>query len=300
MNVERISSRLSVAISLLLMFPMNLAICQDGKSETGDAVTRFLAKMTAEREKLVIFKYECELSNGASLKPAGVELAFSSVFPNKLKIVYEYSKLDDHEMIVLDFSNCDTVDDKRVQWIGCSQGLRISGRSSTDTQAGQCVVNKLRQEERAELFRFAQFVDYRLLGLSFCGDLLLRDRFAPVVKNLKNQSYSSKMTVRENTDGFQVLRSPGDFIIKFDEDKGFWPIESELAFADWKINVEEVKGHFLPIEFWLSCKSDKPNQLLNIDGKIKWSIVNEPMPVGLDRAKEIAKEYSVVLVESSE
>jgi hypothetical protein len=249
---------------------------------------RFLARVIAERDKLVLYQFTYTI---ATDEPTSF---VARMFPDKLKITYEYSKLDDHELLMFDYSDCADRKEWPVEWRGRSGSYRISGRKGPG--GGVCNLYD-DSPDMGESLRYTEFIDLNILGLCFCGDFghPPRWRFLPLMKNMKEHSdhywkildIQDKETRVASTDGAEIV---------FSEEKGLWPIRSKLAFAEWAIDVEKRHDHFVPTKFRVSCKEKIP---VVLEGTIEWTSINRPFQVGKAAAERIAKQFEVSLVDTT-
>lgn len=118
-----IAKKLASSFTVLLMAVglSGMARGQDVDKVESERIARFLARVVAEREKLVMFQYDCTITSSS-------DGLLRERFPKNLKIRYEYSKIDNHEILIADYSECEAGQKRPTFWIGRSGKYVISGK----------------------------------------------------------------------------------------------------------------------------------------------------------------------------
>ncbi|MCB0321647.1 MAG: hypothetical protein KDD60_12035, partial [Bdellovibrionales bacterium] len=258
-------------LSVVCLANAEFALCQS--DDTVDT-KKFLLRMASEREMVVSYQYRCKLKTSEGF----------SVFPNNLSLICEYSKLDDHFLLVYDFSECDERERKTTKWIGRSGKYLISGEAGKQSYLGAW-------NNDTNILRTQPHFDVLGLGLGFCGDFGMGSDFGTLVSGLNKLADADVLQVVKQEDGIRRIsfKGGGKPLISVDVEQGYWPVKSELAHANWNLKVKKVGEIFLPVVFDLECfQQDKTTG--KVSGTIEWISVNEPFPTGRESASRIADE----------
>jgi len=207
-------------------------------------------------------------------------------YPKGLKITYQISKPDEHELIVYDYSGCQPEEKQPATWRGKSSIHIIHGNAGEQSRLGYWSKNHEPMRKTVPQF------DVMAIGFGFDVMTIGFDFDELVDYYLKHSS----VHVADKED-IALLHSPnGRPRIVIDKKRGSWPIKSELDHAIWTIKLQSFGEFHVPIWFEFTALDGRMEPLAKVTVDLDWEIINEQFPVGQDAAVALAKQHGSVFV----
>lgn len=268
---------LAAAIGIQLI---SLASTSHAQELSDSSLTKLFDEMESERAKLQRFIVKC------SFRSEGIP-----DYPSGLKMTYEFSKPDDHYVIVYDYSNCANEHRRPNTWHGRSGGYYISGTQGRDSILGAWKPNSVP-------YRSKSHFDLMALGFGFLGDLRQGTSLPRLTENLTRASDSLGLKVSGDGDLALITASkyPKPRIV-IDRARACWPIKSDLAHAIWKLKLEEIGETYAPTWFEFTSLDERRQPNGRLTAVLDWKYVNAKFTVGREAAVRIATDNGSNLVD---
>jgi hypothetical protein len=232
-------------------------------------------RIAAARSSVVSYIMELEVSDAPGNQKVCGDCSF----------YYEYSQVGNHDVVVRREQS------KRENLAYTSCG----GRSgdwflSANTRSSRKLRMYKYDKDRAN--KMPYHVDWRAVGLGFCGDMPVRS-FEEITGSISDWRSSGGIPIPVE-DGiakyddrsqvkFEVDFKHGVYPIMFD----FTPVLEKSGYSKWTMSVEKVHGEYLPDVATLSCEGKETVFMF------KWLMVNEPIEGGEAALKRIAEKFDL-------
>lgn len=232
-------------------------------------------RIAAARSSLVSYTMELEVSDAPGTERVCGDCSF----------YYEYSQVGNHYVVVRREHS------KRENLVYTSCG----GRSGDWFISGNT-----RESRRLMMYKFDKnrvnwmpnHVDWRAVGLGFCGDMPVR-RFEEISGSISDWQRTEGLPIPvehgiakyddQSQVKFEVDFKHGVYPIMFD----FTPGLKKSGYSKWTMSVDKVHGEYLPDVATLSCEGKE------IVFMFKWLMVNEPIEGGEAALKRIAEKFEL-------
>ncbi|GAB5407373.1 MAG: hypothetical protein Aurels2KO_56040 [Aureliella sp.] len=263
-----------IVVFAIVVSPGSFCKADDSESR---AANRLLLRMLSERDMVVQYRVRYTVRESEGLER----------FPKGLSTIVEYSKVDDHFVLLYNYSECEPKQRQAGRWIGRSGDLLVSG-----TEGKESVLSRWNPQHR--IMRTQPHFDVMGVGLGFCGDVVAGTKFQELVGGLKKFADADVLRVRRKKGGLRELGLAGNSrpIILIDTERGYWPTESKLAYATWKVELEEIQDCYVPKSFQMECLDQTGGKGVSakLDVDLEWLSINEPFATGREAARGYADE----------
>lgn len=198
--------------------------------------------------------------------------------------LYECSQVGNHNIITR-ISNPSTKE-RQVMTGGRSGDSFFFG-------SGRHRILQVSQYERNGREEVPSHLDWRVVGLGICGDLMPgdeRSRLEEIAGGIASRGKAPRASSLRgrltDTKDLLVYRD-SDCVVHFDKSKAFSPVLFEWIAGDYFskriVRYSKIGDHYLPESATLHCQEDV------IEFLFRWSCVDEPIPVGIESAENLAK-----------
>jgi hypothetical protein len=207
---------------------------------------------------------------------------------DNLTWIHEFSEIGNHEVIArIDRTPSGAIQSWRLS--GHTEDLDIYGSNRN----GKIYHRKVPEGEKVQL---QTFLDWRIVGFSFCGDI--GDRFETVATNISNwDKYKSQAEFRNTTEGLLVNDRNGCEIEAEIKDgirvkmlkNGYEPKDGKRSpdYLKWTVEYKKAFNLMLPSKATLICGVD------TAEYEFSWMMVNEPIETGLPTVKRFAADLPI-------
>ncbi len=250
------------------------------------------------------FKSHAELMQHMALKRAGL---VSYVMELDAEWDTQYNQLCRSCSFYIEFSQVGThylvLRNERIE-DSYRKGLHWGGQSGDQmiyevATAGTSLIG-MRRIDRFEKPWIPEHVDWRAVGLGFCGDFPDRT-FEEISGSIAEWDAEFPIPVidgiarfddnptRLHQAKYQIDLRQGSTPILFD----FTPGAKPSGYSRWKVDVARFEGFYLPKSATLECDGNT----LNL--KFRWLLVNEPLEGGKAACERLARKFNLSLAESA-
>ncbi len=282
-------NRLMVNVLVLLSFGCSHCFGQEKKEEpipsSFKSHKELMMRIAAARSSIVSYLLEIDVSHTGDRPRLCDECHY----------YVEYSQVGDH----FAYAIREKIDgNTKVRIQGRSGGRLISVFGS-----GDIFMSAWKESDEHNLFR--SYVDWRAVGLGFCGDFPGR-RFEAISGSISEWSWLStdKNWVIPVENGIAKYRDPpllfsgveyevdllrGTYPVRFD----FTPPGEKKGYSRWSLEIDKIHDEYLPVSATLECEG----QITQI--KFNWLMVNEPLEGGKVACQRLAKRFGLELHHSA-
>jgi hypothetical protein len=207
---------------------------------------------------------------------------------DKLTWIHEFSEIGNHEVVArIDRNESGAIQSWRLS--GHTEDLEIYGSNPNR----KIYHSKVPEGEKVQL---QTFLDWRIVGFSFCGDI--GDRFETVATNISGwDSPKSQAEFRNTAEGLLVNDRNGCQIEAEIKDgiriktlkQGYEPTgdRRDPQYVKWTVEYKKAFNLMLPSKATLICGDN------TVEYEFSWMMVNEPIETGLPTVKRFADDLPI-------
>jgi len=207
---------------------------------------------------------------------------------DKLTWIHEFSEIGNHEVVArIDHNESGAIESWRLS--GHTEDLNIYGNHRNRN----IYHHKVPEGEKVQL---QTFLDWRIVGFSFCGDL--GDRFETVATNISSwDKFGTEKEFKNTKDGLVVKEYPNLEIEAEIKDgirikmlkHGYEPTgdRRDPQYVKWTVEYKKAFNLMLPSKATLICGVN------TVEYEFSWMMVNEPIETGLPTVKRFADDLPI-------
>jgi hypothetical protein len=152
-----------------------------------------------------------------------------TITANRAALHSAHSQIDGHDLLIYDYTDCVKEFRQPTRWHARSGKYAYAGIEGQKATL-------MRREQIPE--RMMKFFNVKGIGLGFLGDVRDGTKHTDLFEQMLQKPDQARMA-KVDTGLLEFQRLKG-YTIRFDPEKGLWPVSARTPFAEWEIRIDKI------------------------------------------------------------